>query len=288
MSLNIVYLLIILNRHRLHYYQTNLNSPKHTNQSTLDSSKSTLNLFHNFPHFIIPNATYGLILTMFFNLKLCFLILTTILTHTKSQCSKGCDLALGSYYVWEKNNLSLIAEIFNTKIDDILSYNKDQIPNKDSIQSGILIDIPFSCNCIDKEFLGHAFRYNVRSGDTYDTIANTIYSNLTTSNWVQKFNSYDANRIPDDAVLNVTVNCSCGDKKISKEYGLFVTYPLRPGDSLGSVVRQVNFSSGTDGSGLLRRYNPGVNFSAGRGIVFVPGRGDFSVFVSLDFDFVLM
>lgn len=185
--------------------------------------------------------------------------------------------------MWDKNNLTLISQIFNTEIDTILSYNKKQIPNKDSIQSGIRIEVPFSCDCIDKDFLGHVFRYDVRSGDTYDTIANTIYSNLTTSDWVQKFNSYDANRIPDVANLNVTVNCSCGDKKVSKDYGLFVTYPLRPEDSLRSVVSEVNFSSGTDGSDLLRRYNPGVNFSAGRGIVYVPGKGYFSVFVSLIF-----
>lgn len=222
---------------------------------------------------------------MFFNLKLIFifLILTSIHTLTHSQCTKGCDLALGSYYVWDKNNLTLISEIFNTQIDTILSYNKEEIPNKDSIRSGIRIEIPFSCDCINKQFLGHVFSYDVRSGDTYDTIANTIYSNLTTGAWVQKFNSYDATRIPDDAKLNVTVNCSCGEKKVSKDYGLFVTYPLRPGDSLGSVVTEVNFSPGTDGSDLLRRYNPDANFNAGRGIVYVPGKGDFSAFVRLNF-----
>ncbi|KAL8131191.1 hypothetical protein AgCh_007203 [Apium graveolens] len=211
---------------------------------------------------------------MFFNLKLIFFILTSLYIQTYSRCSKGCDLALGSYYVWDKNNLTLISQIFNTEIDTIISYNKDEIPNKDSIQSGIRIEIPFSCDCIDRDFLGHVFRYSVRSGNTYDTIANTIYSNLTTSAWLQKFNSFDANRIPDVAVLNVTVNCSCGDKKVSKDYGLFVTYPLRPGDSLGSVVSDVKFGagSGVDGANLLRRYNPGADFSAGRGIVYVPGK----------------
>ncbi|KAK1405447.1 Chitin elicitor receptor kinase 1 [Heracleum sosnowskyi] len=217
---------------------------------------------------------------MFFNLKLCFLILTTIFTHTKSQCSKSCGLALGSYYVRKNDTLTTISEIFgSTDIDLILSYNK-QVRNKDSIQAGTRIEIPFSCDCIDKEFLGHVFRYKVRTGDTYDTIANTIYSNLTSSAWLQKFNSYDANRIPDVASLNVTVNCSCGDKKVSKEYGLFVTYPLRAGDSLGSVVRDVNFSSGTNGSDLLMRYNPDANFSAGSGIVYVPGKDQDENFVA--------
>lgn len=219
---------------------------------------------------------------MFFNFHLCFLILTTTYVYTQSQCTKGCDLALGSYYVWDKNNLTLISEIFDTSIDEILSYNKEQIPNKDSIQSTIRIEIPFSCECINKKFLGHVFSYRVRSGDTYDTIANTIYSNLTTSALLQEFNSYSPNNIPDtNAFVNVTVNCSCGNKTVSKEYGLFVTYPLRANDSLESVVREVNFSPGTNGSDLLRRYNPGVNFSAGRGIVYVPGRDQNGTFVPL-------
>ncbi|KAK1388962.1 hypothetical protein POM88_017140 [Heracleum sosnowskyi] len=111
-------------------------------------------------------------------------------------------------------------------------------------------------------------------------VANTIYSNLTSSDLLQKFNSYPANRIPDVASLNVIVNCSCGDKKVSKEYGLFVTYPLRAEDSLESVVRDVNFSSGTDGSDLLRRYNRGADFSAGSGIVYVPGRDQDENFVA--------
>ena len=67
---------------------------------------------------------------------------------------------------------------------------------------------------------------------------------------IQRFNNYGANRIPDTATLNVTVNCSCGDKDISKEYGLFSTYPLRPGESLGSVSSVANLSLD-----LIRSYN---------------------------------
>lgn len=51
--------------------------------------------------------------------------------------------------------------------------------------------------------------------------------------------------------LNVTVNCSCGDKTVSPDYGLFVTYPLRIGESLESVAAANNLSVD-----LVRRYNP--------------------------------
>ncbi|CAI0460319.1 unnamed protein product [Linum tenue] len=39
-----------------------------------------------------------------------------------------------------------------------------------------------------------------------------------------------------NAVVNVTVNCSCGDSSISRGYGLFVTYPLRQDASLNSLT----------------------------------------------------
>ncbi|MFS7967144.1 putative non-specific serine/threonine protein kinase [Helianthus anomalus] len=45
--------------------------------------------------------------------------------------------------------------------------------------------------------------------------------------------SYDRNPIPnDDATINVMVNCSCGNSSVSKDYGLFLTYPLRVGETL--------------------------------------------------------
>ncbi|XP_059661870.1 lysM domain receptor-like kinase 3 [Cornus florida] len=185
----------------------------------------------------------------------------------ESRCSKGCDLALGSYYVWPLSNLTFISEVSSNQINDILSYNP-QIPNQDSIQSDIRINIPFSCNCIGGQFLGHVFQYTVRSGDTYDKVANVYYANLTTTAWLERFNSYDPDHIPDtNARLNVTVNCSCGDSGVSKEYGLFVTYPLRPGESLDSVAAQANLSAD-----LIQSYNRNSNFSSGNGLVYIPGK----------------
>ncbi|KAI8558265.1 hypothetical protein RHMOL_Rhmol04G0077200 [Rhododendron molle] len=69
-------------------------------------------------------------------------------------------------------------------------------------------------------------------------------------------------------VLKVPVNCSCGDASVSEAYGLFITYPLRIEDSLESIAAAANLSKD-----LLQRYNPGANFSAGSGLVYIPGRG---------------
>lgn len=209
-------------------------------------------------------------LVLSFSLSIIFLRLTAV----QSKCPKTCDLALGSYYVWPGTNLTFISKASSDSITDILGYNT-YITNADSIEAGTRVNLPFTCDCIDDEFLGHVFPYAVQSGDTYYEIAQTYYANLTTPAMLEQFNSYPASNVPVNAVLNVTVNCSCGDAAVSKAYGLFVTYPLRVGDSLGSIAAAANLS--TD---LLQSYNPGVDFSAGSGLVYIPGKGEHLLIVS--------
>ncbi|XP_058210627.1 lysM domain receptor-like kinase 3 [Rhododendron vialii] len=193
-------------------------------------------------------------------------IISLCLTTVEPTCSKGCDLALGSYYVWTDAYTSLIAEVSGNSVNELISYNPGT--TKFFVLSGARIVVPFPCDCIDGEFLAHVFTYAVRSGDTYDKIAETYYSNLTTAATLERSNSYPANSsIPDNAVVNVTVNCSCGNASVSEAYGLFLTYPLRDEDSLESIATAANLS--TD---LLQRYNPDANFSAGSGLVYIPGR----------------
>lgn len=129
--------------------------------------------------------------------------------------------------------------------------------------------MPFSCGCINNEFMAHQFIYQVRPGNFYTMIAQTYYSNLTTVEMLTRFNSYAPDSIPEGAQLNVTVNCSCGNSRVSRDYGLFVTYTLRGGESLSSIASGLGLSER-----LLQDYNPGVDFSRGSGLVFVPGRGN--------------
>ncbi|XP_042520030.1 chitin elicitor receptor kinase 1-like [Macadamia integrifolia] len=180
-------------------------------------------------------------------------------------CSSGCDLALASYYVWVGSNLTFIAQVLNSSIPSIRSYNS-QISDQDSVLSGTSVLVPFSnCDCINGEYYAHVFQYSVNTGDTYYTLATEYYSNLTTTAWLESWNSYAPNNIPNNAVLNVTVNCSCGDININSAYGLFTTYPLRPGDSLSSVASYFNISAQ-----LLQEYNLNTDFSSGSGLVVVP------------------
>nr|KJB08655.1 hypothetical protein B456_001G096000 [Gossypium raimondii] len=213
-------------------------------------------------------------------ISILLLLISISSISVESRCSRGCDLALASYYVWQGSNLTFISQILNsslvpystTNFDSILAYNP-QVANKDSVEAFSRLNIPFPCDCINNDFLGHVFTYSVQPGDTYDKIAG-YYSDLTTVAWLRPFNSYPETNIPDSGVVNVVVNCSCGDSAISKDYGLFVTYPLRENETLDTVLTQANLSS--DLSGLVRLYNPGANFSSGSGLVYIPGRAGIS------------
>ncbi|KAG2306519.1 hypothetical protein Bca52824_026267 [Brassica carinata] len=192
----------------------------------------------------------------------------------ESKCSGSCDIALASYYLDNGTTLSNInlnlnspaAPFDQVNFDPILRYNPN-IPNKDMIQMGSRVLVPFPCECQPGDFLAHVFRYSVQPQDTYGEIATDHYANLTTEDSLQRNNPFPATNIPPSATLNVSVNCSCGDESVSEEYGLFVTYPLRPEDSLDAIAS----SSGVPAE-TLQRYNPAVDFRSGSGIVFVPGK----------------
>ncbi|KAK1318499.1 Chitin elicitor receptor kinase 1 [Acorus calamus] len=184
-----------------------------------------------------------------------------------ADCRKGCDLALASFYVTTGLNLTYVANLFGQSISNVASFNS--LSNTDSILAGDRLRVPFSCDCLaGGKFLGRNLTYTIAKGDTYDKIA-SVYQNLTTGDWLQSTNSYPATRIPDGASVNVIVNCSCGDASVSKEYGLFLTYPLRSGETLGSVANNSGFASNLD---LLLKYNSGKNSSDASGLVFIPAK----------------
>ncbi|KAL9242555.1 hypothetical protein vseg_016543 [Gypsophila vaccaria] len=202
------------------------------------------------------SAVKTLVLVLLWMTDFCFVV--------ESTCRKGCPLALASYYVWKNANITFIRQVLGTTENDVLSYNPS-VPDDDRLQSSIRVNVPFSCDCVGDEFLGHVFQYKAMKGDTYDVIAGTYYANLTTVSWMKKFNSFDADVIPVNAVVNVPVNCSCGNAAVSKKFGLFLTYPLRPEDTLGSIAQQTNSTPA-----MLQKYNPDINFGAGSGILFIP------------------
>lgn len=122
-----------------------------------------------------------------------FMLFFSWAVRVESKCSQGCDRALASYLIWGED-LTFISKLFGTPEKDILSVNN--ITNKDFLQNGTRINIPFSCNWIQGQYLGHNFSYQVKSGDTYTLVQNN-YSNLVSVEWLKSTNSYREFDIPD-------------------------------------------------------------------------------------------
>ncbi|KAG2684355.1 hypothetical protein I3760_10G073300 [Carya illinoinensis] len=179
----------------------------------------------------------------------------------QAQCKTGCHLALASYYLWQGSNyLTYISDLFHQQIPEILKYNPN-IANENIINMGTRLNVPFSCDCLNGDFLGHTFTYIFQPDDTYDRIARFAFANPTTVDGVQRVNTFIPTRVPDNATINVTA------RHVSKKYGLFATYPLRPDENLSFVAVE----SGVPAK-VLQMYNSGSDFSAGTGLVFVLAR----------------
>lgn len=173
-----------------------------------------------------------------FELVLGLLVLNILWVGAKSQCSDDCD-ALASFYVWNGANLTFISNTFSTTIKNILSYNP-QITNPDIIQFQSRVNVPFSCSCVDGKFMGHQFDVQVKTSTTYPRIARLYFWNLTTVEKLQESNSYDPKIVAANAIVNIIVKCSCGDSHVSKDYGLFITYPLCTDQNLVTVANEFN------------------------------------------------
>nr|GEW94814.1 LysM domain receptor-like kinase 3 [Tanacetum cinerariifolium] len=113
----------------------------------------------------------------------------------------------------------------------------------------------------------------VLTGDTYLLIADTYYSNLTTVDMLRGFNNGQSEfNLRLGSQINVVVNCTCGNRSVSKDYGLFVTYPILRGENLSTIANETGIDEN-----LLRGYNPGSNFTS-EDLVFIPGRDENGTF----------
>ncbi|XP_066399745.1 lysM domain receptor-like kinase 10 [Miscanthus floridulus] len=190
-------------------------------------------------------------------------------------CRVGCPLSLAAYYFSDESNLTFIASLFGiADYTKLLPYNPD-IADPNYIVTGYRVSVPFPCSCLGlpadpaSTFLAGSFSYTLTGGgETYGDVASQ-FANLTTASWLQATNAHPAGKLPAAGTINVTVNCSCGDKRVSRRYGLFLTYPLWEGETFSSVAQHYGFSSRAQLE-LLRRFNPGMDGASGKGIVFIP------------------
>ncbi|KAJ1284897.1 hypothetical protein BS78_03G240300 [Paspalum vaginatum] len=208
---------------------------------------------------------------------LCLLLVATAMSAAAAAgdgCTTGCDLALGAYYVQENQNLTYIAALFGiTDYQELIFFNPT-FASMDFIAVGsrVLVNFPCSCQALPaapswrpSTYLAASIPYyKVSPGETYSTIF-AAFSNLTTAAWLEATNS---NPAANDTV-NVTVNCTCADLRVSNKYWLFLTYPLRDGETLASVGESYGFLTPSE-MDLLSKYNPGMDGVTGRGIVYIP------------------
>jgi len=194
-------------------------------------------------------------------------------------CRVGCPLALAAYYFSDESNLTFIASIFGiADYTKLLPYNPD-IADPNYIVTGYRVSVPFPCSCLGlpadpaSTFLAGSFSYTLTGGgETYGDVASQ-FANLTTASWLAATNAHPAGKPPAAGKINVTVNCSCGNRSVSRRYGLFLTYPLWEGETFSSVAEHYGFSSRAQLE-LLRRFNPGMDGASGKGIVFIPVKGE--------------
>ncbi|CAO2166019.1 unnamed protein product [Urochloa humidicola] len=171
-------------------------------------------------------------------------------------CSTGCDLALGSYNIGRNQNLTYIASLFGiADYRKLEQYNNPGLfPSLDYIQVGLRVAVPFPCRCLAlptapfSTYLAGSFPYEVSpEGETYSSIA-ANFNNLTTAAWLQATNRNPSNNklLDGGTVVNVTVNCSCGYSGVPPDYKLFLTYPLRDGETFDSVEEKYSFPLKSD------------------------------------------
>lgn len=179
----------------------------------------------------------------------------------------GCNVAL-AYYIYDSDydgNLSNIATRFQTSERDILFYS--HLNSTTTLKSGQPLRIPFACGCGNNQ-LGHNFSYTVVTNDTANTIASQRYQFLTTVESMVQANSQDLNTIFPSNILQVPVNCSCGDPSVNSSYGLFLTYIAEENDNAAVLSRRFNVSAD-----LVQSFNKDVNLNILQtrvSVVFVP------------------
>ncbi|KAH7446136.1 hypothetical protein KP509_01G040800 [Ceratopteris richardii] len=144
----------------------------------------------------------------------------------------------------------------------------NNITNVMEMNPGTLLYVPFTCDChTSGTTFSHSFSYSVSEGDQIQTIASMKYSNLTTAEAIQSA-SPNANSLLPGTVLQIPVNCSCGDSSVSKHYGMFGTYTAQPGDTLSSLSKKFDIQQE-----FIRQYNPTVSFDTLQpftSILFIP------------------
>ncbi|KAB1226649.1 Wall-associated receptor kinase-like 2 [Morella rubra] len=115
---------------------------------------------------------------------------------------KSCDSFVTFSSQPPYDTASSIANLLGSEARSIASTNNISVT--DTIPSGKLIMVPVCCSCAG-DLYQHFASYIIEDGDSYDSIANSIYQGLTTCQAMSNQNNYDPSSIKLGAELIVPV-----------------------------------------------------------------------------------
>ncbi|CAN6174957.1 unnamed protein product, partial [Urochloa humidicola] len=144
-------------------------------------------------------------------------LLAAAAVSTAAACGDGCPLAVAAYYFTAESNLTFIASLFNLPDPRLRRAAPQQPPtpnitDPNCIVSSARVSVPFRCSCLalpaDLASTFHAgpISHDLSRGETYGGVAAEFANRLP------------ADKSPASGTIDTTVNCSCGDKRVSPRY----------------------------------------------------------------------
>ncbi|KAB1226647.1 Wall-associated receptor kinase-like 2 [Morella rubra] len=147
---------------------------------------------------------------------------------------KSCDSFVTFSSQPPYDTASSIANLLGSEARSIASTNNISVT--DTIPSGKLIMVPVCCSCAG-DLYQHFASYIIEDGDSYDSIANSIYQGLTTCQAMSNQNNYDPSSIKLGAELIVPVRCACPTvNQTARGVSSLVDYMVRSGENLTSIA----------------------------------------------------
>lgn len=191
--------------------------------------------------------------TLFFFFFLLFqlLIISVRCKSTIEPCTNSdtCNALLG-YTLYTDLKVSEVASLFQIDPISLLTANAIDISYPDVehhiLPSKLYLKIPISCSCVDGIRKSVSTHYNTRPSDTLNSIADSVYGGLVSSDQLR-----EANDINDPSVLDVgqslvvPLPCTCFNGTDNSLPAIYLSYVVKPLDSLASIAARY-FTTLTD------------------------------------------
>ncbi|KAB1226646.1 Wall-associated receptor kinase-like 2 [Morella rubra] len=139
------------------------------------------------------------------------------------------------------NTAKKIADLLNSEDHSIASTNNISVT--ETIPSGKLIMVPVCCSC-NGDLYQHIASHIIEGGDSYDSIANSIYQGLTTCHATSNPNNDNRSSFELGAELIVPVRCACPTvNQMARGVTTLVDYTPVAGETLRYIAELFGVNS---------------------------------------------